>query len=102
MQRASSSTVFIVGGFRSASSFPASVLGSGLAAATHKPRQNTKDKAVVSDRPILAVDGEQILFAFDNVEDATGFLLKEATDTATIFRHNGRDWDKMDRPDPQP
>jgi len=56
----------------------------------------------VSDRPILAVDGEQILFAFDNVEDATGFLLKEATDTATIFRHNGRDWDKMVRPDPQP
>jgi len=60
------------------------------------------EKVVVSDRPILAVDGEQILFAFDNVEDATGFLLKEATDTATIFRHNGRDWDKMDRPDPQP
>jgi len=60
------------------------------------------EKVVVSDRPILAVDGEQILFAFDNVEDATGFLLKEATDTATIFRHNGRDWDKMVRPDPQP
>ena len=55
------------------------------------------EKVVMSDHPILAVDGEQILFAFDNVDDATGFLLREATDTATIFKHNGKDWDKVDR-----
>ena len=55
----------------------------------------------MSDHPVLAVDGEQILFAFDNLADATGFLLKEATDTTTIFRHNGRDWDRVDRPSSQ-
>ena len=58
------------------------------------------EKVVMSDHPILAVDGEQILFAFDNVDEATSFLLREATDTATIFKHNGQDWDKLDRPNP--
>ena len=56
------------------------------------------EKVVMSDHPVLAVDGEQIQFALDNLADATGFLLKEATDTTTIFRHNGRDWDRVDRP----
>jgi len=57
-------------------------------------------KVVMSDHPILAVDGEQIVFAFENEDEATGFLLKEATDTTTIFKHNGNDWDKLDRPKP--
>ena len=60
------------------------------------------EKVVMSDRPILAVDGEQILFAFDNVDDATGFLQREATDTTIIFKHNGNDWDKLDQPNPPP
>ena len=59
------------------------------------------EKVVMSDHPILAVDGEQILFAFDNVDDATGFLLKEGSDTTTLFRHNGKDWDKVERPCPR-
>jgi hypothetical protein len=56
------------------------------------------EKVVMSDHPILAVDGGQILFAFDNVDDATGFLLREGSDTTNIFRHNGSDWDKLQVP----
>ena len=56
------------------------------------------EKVVMSDHPVLAVDGEEILFAFDNLAEATGFLLKQATDTTTIFRHNGRDWHKVAAP----
>ena len=55
-------------------------------------------KVVLSDHRILAVDGEQILFAFGNEDDATGFLLKEGSDTAMIFRHNGKDWDQIKKP----
>ena len=58
------------------------------------------EKVVMSDHPVLAVDGGQILFAFDNVDEATGFLLKEGSDTTSIFRHNGRDWDKLQVPCP--
>ena len=56
------------------------------------------ERIIMSDRPIVALDGEQILFAFDNVEEATGFLLRSGNDTTTIFRHNGLDWAKVDRP----
>jgi len=56
------------------------------------------ERIIMSDRPIVAVDGDQILFAFDNVEDATGFLLRSGTDTTTIFRHNGLDWAKVEKP----
>ena len=56
------------------------------------------ENIIMSDRPIVAVDGEQILFAFDNVEDATGFLLRSGSDTTTIFRHNGLDWAKVENP----
>ena len=56
------------------------------------------ENVIMSDRPIVAVDGEQVLFAFDNVEDATGFLLRSGTDTTTIFRHNGLDWTKVEQP----
>ena len=56
------------------------------------------ENIIMSDRPIVAVDGEQILFAFDNVEDATGFLLRSGSDTTTIFRHNGLDWAKVEKP----
>ena len=59
------------------------------------------EKVVMSDHPILAVDGEQILFAFDNVDDATGFLLKEGSDTTIIFKHNGENWSEIDRPSAQ-
>ena len=41
------------------------------------------ENIIMSDRPIVAVDGEQILFAFDNEEDATGFLLRSGSDTTT-------------------
>ena len=56
------------------------------------------ENVVVSDHPVLAVDGEQILFAFNDIDEATSFLLREATDTTTIFRHNGRDWDRVEKP----
>jgi len=56
------------------------------------------DKIVMSDHPILAVDGEQILFAFANVDDATRFLRKEGNHNTTIFRHNGKDWDRVEEP----
>ena len=56
------------------------------------------ENIIMSDRPIVAVDGEQIVFAFDNVEDATGFLLRSGSDTTTIFRHNGLDWAKVEKP----
>ena len=52
----------------------------------------------MSDRPIVALDGEQILFAFDNVEDATGFILRSGSDTTSIFRHNGLDWAEVEKP----
>ena len=52
----------------------------------------------MSDRPIVALDGEQILFAFDNVEDATGFLLRSGSDTTALFRHNGLEWAKVEKP----
>ena len=58
------------------------------------------ERIIMSDRPIVAVDGEQILFAFDNEEDATGFLLRSGSDTTTIFRHNGLNWAKVERPPP--
>jgi len=58
------------------------------------------ERIIMSDRPIVAVDGEQILFAFDNVEDATGFLLRSGTDTTAIFRHNGLEWAKVEKPPP--
>ena len=60
------------------------------------------ETVVMSNHPVLAVDGEEILFAFDNVDEATGFLLREGSDTTTIFRHNGRDWDEVEKPCPQP
>jgi len=57
------------------------------------------ETTVVSDHPILAVDGEQILLAFNNVEDATGFLLKAGNDTTSIFRHDGNGWHKVEQSD---
>ena len=59
------------------------------------------ETVVMSNHPVLAVDGEEILFAFDNVDEATGFLLREGSDTTTIFRHNGRDWDEVEKPPQQ-
>jgi hypothetical protein len=56
------------------------------------------ERVIMSDRPIVAVDGEQILFAFDNVEEATGFVLRSGSDTTTIFRHNGLDWARVENP----
>jgi len=56
------------------------------------------ETVVMSNHPVLAVAGEEILFAFDNVDEATGFLLREGSDTTTIFRHNGRDWDEVEKP----
>ena len=54
------------------------------------------ENVVMSDHPVLAVEGEQILLAFDNIDEAMSFLRKEAIDTTTIFRHNGRDWDRVE------
>jgi hypothetical protein len=56
------------------------------------------ERVIMSDRPIVAVDGEQILFAFDNVEEATGFVVKSGSNTTMIFRHNGLDWARVERP----
>ena len=59
------------------------------------------EKIVMSAHPILAVDGEQILFAFASVNEARSFLQNEATETTMIFRHNGKTWDRIEWPSPK-
>ncbi len=50
-------------------------------------------QTIISDQPVLVLDGEAILNSFSRLEDATDFLIRTKNDTAVILRHNGRNWD---------
>ena len=52
-----------------------------------------RDQTVISDQPVLVVDGEAIVSSFSKIEEATEFIHKSHSDTARIFRHNGSNWD---------
>lgn len=52
-------------------------------------------QTIISDQPILVVDGESIVSSFSRVEDATEFLVRTQNDTAMILRHNGMRWDNL-------
>jgi hypothetical protein len=54
---------------------------------------NINHQTVISDQPVLVVDGEDILSAFAKVQEAKSFLKEAKSDTAMIFRHNGSNWD---------
>ena len=54
---------------------------------------NIKEQTVIADQPVLVVDGESVLNAFDRVNEAVVFLRRAKSDTALIFRHNGSNWD---------
>jgi len=59
---------------------------------------NVQQQTIVSDQPVLVVDGKAILNSFEKVEDATDFLAKTPSDTALILRHNGSNWDVVTQP----
>jgi hypothetical protein len=50
-------------------------------------------QTIISDQPVLVVDGEAILSSFSRVQEAESFLKQAPSDTALIFRHNGQNWD---------
>jgi hypothetical protein len=54
---------------------------------------NIKEQTVIADQPVLVVDGESVINAFNQVKDAIVFLKQAKSDTAMIFRHNGSNWD---------
>lgn len=54
---------------------------------------NLDQQTIISDQPVLVVDGEAILNSFSRVEDATDFITRTKSDTAIILRHNGLNWD---------
>ncbi len=53
-----------------------------------------EQQTIISDQPVLVVDGEAIVNSFARVEDATDFLTRTRNDTAIILRHNGLNWDR--------
>jgi hypothetical protein len=54
---------------------------------------NLDQQTIISDQPVLVVDGEAILNSFSRVEDATDFITRTKSATAIILRHNGLNWD---------
>jgi hypothetical protein len=54
---------------------------------------NIDQQTVISDQPVLVVDGEAVLSSFSRLYDAELFLKHAKSDTALIFRHNGHNWD---------
>jgi len=50
-------------------------------------------QTVISDRPVLVVDGEAVLSSFSEMREAARFIEDVRSDTALIFRHNGSNWD---------
>jgi hypothetical protein len=53
-----------------------------------------QQQTVISDQPVVVVDGDNILSSFSGVKEATQFLKRVKSDTARIFRHNGSNWDR--------
>jgi hypothetical protein len=54
---------------------------------------NINHQTVISDQPVVVVDGENILCSFSGVKEATQFLKRVRSSSALIFRHNGSNWD---------
>jgi hypothetical protein len=54
---------------------------------------NIHQQTVISDQPVLVVDGDAVLSSFSRLYDAEKFLKHAKSDTALIFRHNGHNWD---------
>ncbi len=54
---------------------------------------NINQQTIISDQPVIVVDGENILNSFSGVGEATQFLKRFRSETALIFRHNGSNWD---------
>jgi len=54
---------------------------------------NINQQTIISDQPVVVVDGEHILSSFSGVKEATQFLKRVKSETALIFRHNGSNWD---------
>jgi hypothetical protein len=54
---------------------------------------NIEQQTVISDQPVLVVDGEVVLNSFSRLQEAELFLKHAQSDTALIFRHNGYNWD---------
>ena len=52
-------------------------------------------QTIISDQPVLVLDGEAVLSSFADVEDATDFIVRSKSDTAIILRHNGLNWDVL-------
>jgi hypothetical protein len=50
-------------------------------------------QTIISDQPVLVLDGEAVLSSFSQVQEAECFLKQAKSDTALIFRHNGHNWD---------
>jgi hypothetical protein len=63
-----------------------------------------KQQTIISDQPVVVVDGKDILSSFSGVKEATQFLRRVNSDTALIFKHNGSNWDMCpaEPPDPNP
>jgi hypothetical protein len=54
---------------------------------------NVAQETIISDQPVLVVDGGAIVNSFARVQEATDFLTKTRNETARILRHNGSNWD---------
>jgi hypothetical protein len=58
-----------------------------------------ENQTIIADQPVLVVDGESVLNSFARVQEARIYLRKANSDTAMIFRHNGLNWDVIQRED---
>ena len=65
---------------------------------------NIDQQTIISDQPVLVVDGEAVLSSFSRLHEAETYLKQTNSDTALIFRHNGHNWDicPAERPIGQP
>ncbi len=61
-------------------------------------------QTIISDQPVLVVDGETVLSSFSRLHEAETFVQESRSNTALIFRHNGYKWDvcPAERPSRQP
>jgi len=61
-------------------------------------------QTIISDQPVLVVDGEAVLSSFSRLHEAETYLKQANSDTALIFRHNGHNWDicPAERPNGRP
>jgi len=51
------------------------------------------ETTIISDQPVLVVDGKSVVNSFARVDEATDFIARTRSDTAVILRHNGLNWD---------